>query len=76
VTDADRRKKDWSRQEASYNVSRHLKEERLFVIKSTFLLTLTVIKKYHTVIHTAAFVDGKHTAQNKLVKFRKIKNLS
>ncbi len=55
MTDAERRKKDWSRQEASYNVSRHLKKERLFVIKSTFLLTLTVIKKYHSVIHTAAF---------------------
>jgi hypothetical protein len=55
VTDAERRKKDWSRQEASYNVSRHLKQERQFVIKSTFLLTFTIIRKFYSVKPKAAF---------------------
>ncbi len=55
MTDAERRKKDWSRQEASNNVSRHLKEERQFVRKSTILLRITVIRKYYSVIPTAAF---------------------
>ncbi len=55
MTDAERRKKDWSRQEASYNVSRHLKQERQFVIKSTFLLTFTIIRKFYSVKPKAAF---------------------